>query len=263
MGNRLDRLGHHGIIGRNHQHHDVRHLRAPGAHRGESRVAGRIEEGQNRTIVGCHLIGTDMLGDAAGFARHHVRVTDGIQKRGLAMVDVAHDRYDRRAGLQVFGAVLDRVDHLFHVGIRHTHRLVAELLDHQFGGVGVDGLVHGDHQAHLHQRLDHIGGTFGHAVGQLRHNDGFRQLHVAHLLFGLVAHAQRLGAGLFLLAPHRRHRTLAAAFAVQRLVQRQFAGAAVVLDLALAGAVVRGGAVVTFAVRLARPNSGNALGRGA
>jgi hypothetical protein len=43
-------------------------------------------------------------------------------------------------------------------------------------------------------------------------HDGFRQLHVADLLFGLLAQTQRLGAGLFLLALHRGKAALTATF---------------------------------------------------
>ena len=138
---------------------------------------------------------------------------------------------------------------MFDIGVRHAHSLVSEFLDHQFGGIGVDGLVHRHHHAHLHQGLDHVGGTFGHPVGQFLHDNGFRQLHVAHLLFGLLAKAKRLCAGAFLLALHRGHGALApAAFARQRRVQRQLARAAasaIVAGLALV-------AVVAFPVGLAR-----------
>ena len=89
----------------------------------------------------------------------------------------------------------------------------------KFGGIGIDRLVHGDHHAHLHQRLDDIGGTFGHPVGKFRNNDGFRQLHVAHLLFGLLAEAQCLLTSLFLLPLHRGKRTLASAFTVDGVAQ--------------------------------------------
>ncbi len=37
-----------------------------------------------------------MLGDAAGFAAHHVGGADRVEQRGLAVVDVAHDGDDRR-----------------------------------------------------------------------------------------------------------------------------------------------------------------------
>ena len=42
------------------------------------------------------LIGADVLGDAAGLAGDHVGLADGVEQRGLAVVDVAHDGDDRR-----------------------------------------------------------------------------------------------------------------------------------------------------------------------
>ena len=97
----LDRLRHDAVIGRHHQHHDIRHLGAAGAHGREGGVAGRIDEGDLAAERRGHLIGADMLRDAAGFARHHVGLADGVEQRGLAVVDVAHDGHDRRTRLQV------------------------------------------------------------------------------------------------------------------------------------------------------------------
>ena len=166
------------------------------------------------------------------------------------MVDVTHDRHDRRTRHQVFGLVLDRVDGLFHVGVGNANRLVAEFFDHQFGSVGIDGLVHRDHHAHLHQHLDDVGGTFGHPVRQFADNDGFRQLNVADLLFGLLAKTKRLGARLFLLAFHRGKAALAAAFVRNGVRQGQLARAAAFVACATLGATV--GTVVLFAVGLSR-----------
>ena len=42
---RLDRLRHDAVVGRNHQHHDVGDLGAARAHGGEGGVAGRVDEG--------------------------------------------------------------------------------------------------------------------------------------------------------------------------------------------------------------------------
>ena len=47
----LDGLRHHAVIGGHHQHDDVGHLGAAGAHRGERRVAGRVEEGDALAAV--------------------------------------------------------------------------------------------------------------------------------------------------------------------------------------------------------------------
>ena len=93
---RLDGLRHHAVVGGHDQHGDVRHLRPTGAHGGERLVARRVEEG-DLLALDLHLIGADVLGDAAGLAGDHVGRADGVEQLGLAVVDVAHDRDDRRA----------------------------------------------------------------------------------------------------------------------------------------------------------------------
>ena len=65
---RLDRLRHHAVIGRDHQDHKIGHLGAARAHRREGGVAGRIDEGDLAALGRGHLIGADMLGDAAVLA---------------------------------------------------------------------------------------------------------------------------------------------------------------------------------------------------
>ena len=44
-----------------------------------------------------HVIGADVLRDAARLARRHVGAADVVEQRGLAVVDVAHHRHHRRA----------------------------------------------------------------------------------------------------------------------------------------------------------------------
>ncbi len=50
----------------------------------------------------CDLIGANVLRDATGLAANHVCVAQGVQNRGLAVVNVTHDGHDRRTGLQRF-----------------------------------------------------------------------------------------------------------------------------------------------------------------
>jgi hypothetical protein len=64
---RFNRLRHDGVIGSHNQHGDVGGLGAAGTHRGKGGVAGRVDEGDQLTVL-LDLIGTDVLGDAAGFA---------------------------------------------------------------------------------------------------------------------------------------------------------------------------------------------------
>ena len=98
----LDGLGHGAVVGRHHQHHDVGHLGAAGAHGGEGLVAGRVQE-DDVAAGGVHLVGADVLGDAARLAPGHVGLADRVQQRGLAVVDVAHDGDHRRARHQILG----------------------------------------------------------------------------------------------------------------------------------------------------------------
>ena len=84
---------------------------------GEGLVARRVEEGDLRLVLQRHLIGADMLGDAARLAAHHVGAAQRVEQAGLAVIDMAHDRDDRRARAQRFLGVLDRVERQIDVGI--------------------------------------------------------------------------------------------------------------------------------------------------
>ena len=105
---RLNGLGHHAVIGSDHEDRNVGDLRATGAHRGEGLVTGSVDE-SNRTslafMLDVHLVGADVLGDAAMLGVDDIRMTNRVEELGLAVVDVAHDRDDRRTRLHVLGIV--------------------------------------------------------------------------------------------------------------------------------------------------------------
>ena len=92
---RLARLRHHAVVGRHDEHGDVRDLRAAGAHGRERLVARRVEEGDLAAVV-VDLVGADVLRDAAGLGLDDRGLADRVEQRRLAVVDVAHDRDDRR-----------------------------------------------------------------------------------------------------------------------------------------------------------------------
>ncbi len=108
---------------------------------------------------------------------------------------------------------------------------VAELLDHQFGGIGVERLRDRRHHAQLHQRLDHVAGAGGHAVGEFLNGNVFRQHDLAHD-FHLIG-AQTLQFGLaalaFALAAHRGEAAHALVLALDRGLNVDLAGAAAVV----------------------------------
>ena len=115
-----------------------------------------------------------------------------------------------------------------HVGFRDAARAVAEFLHHQFGGVGIQRLRDGRHDAELHQRLDHLAGARGHAVGEFLHRDGVRQNDVAHDLHLIGAQPLQfcLAAFALALAAHRGQRADAFVLALDRRLHVDAAGAA-------------------------------------
>ena len=180
---RLDRLRHDAVVGGDHQHDDVGDLGAARAHRREGGVAGRVDEGDLAARRRGHLIGADVLGDAAGFAADHVGRADGVEQRGLAVVDVAHDGHDRRARLQRRRIVGGVEQAFLDVGFGDAPDGVAEFLGDELGGVGVDHVVDLRHLALLHQDLDDVDRALGHAVGEFLDGDRFRDRHFADELF--------------------------------------------------------------------------------
>src|SRR3954469_3209908 len=102
---RLARLRHHAVVRGHDEHRDVGHLRAAGAHGGERLVARRVEERQLPAVV-LDLVRADVLGDPAGFGLDDGGLADRVEQRRLAVVDMAHDRDDRRTGLEIGLVVL-------------------------------------------------------------------------------------------------------------------------------------------------------------
>ena len=91
----LDGLRHHAVVGGDHEHGDVRHLRAASAESREGLVARRVEEGDAPAVV-VDLVGADVLRDPAGLGLDDRALADRVEERRLPVVDVAHDRDDRR-----------------------------------------------------------------------------------------------------------------------------------------------------------------------
>ena len=161
----LDGLGHDAVVGRHHQHHDVGHLGTTGAHGGKGLVARGVDEG-DRVVLPLDLVGTDVLGDAAGLAGHHVGRPDPVEQQGLAVVDVAHDGDDRRAGPQV-GLVLLLVVVVEELGQQLGLALLARVdqadLGAELGGEQLDHVVGqrlggGDHLPLQQQEADDVAG---------------------------------------------------------------------------------------------------------
>ena len=227
---RFDRLRHHAVIGGNHQHDDIGRLGAARAHGGEGFVARRIDEG-DEAVRRRNLIGADMLGDAAGFARHDIGLADGVEQRGLAVVDMAHDGDDRRARLQLLGGIGVARQAFDHVRFRHALDAVAHFLGDDLRRVGIDHVVDRVHLPLLHQELDDVDGAFGHAVGEFLDGDRFRNDDFARHLLGRHLEALRLLLQAFGAAAEGGNRAVALIVFGQGIDNGELAAALVGLGL--------------------------------
>ena len=93
---------------------------------------------------GVDAVRADVLGDAARLASDDVRLANLVEERGLAVVDVTHDRDDRRPMLPIAGLVLElaaRVANDFVLAPRDVLDLVVELAGEDGCGVRIERAV--------------------------------------------------------------------------------------------------------------------------
>ena len=116
--------------------------------------------------VVAHLVGADVLRDAARLAGRDRGVADGVEQARLAVVDVAHDG-DHRGARNEVGRVVDGLglERRLLVGGVGDLDLAAEVAGEHLDGLVAEGLRDGHHLAVPHQGLDDLRG--GHAE-QLR-----------------------------------------------------------------------------------------------
>ena len=148
------------VVGGHDDHGEVGDFRSAGTHGGERLVARGVEEGDLLAAV-ADLVGADVLGDAAGLAGDDLGFANRVQERGLAVVDVAHDRHHGRALDQVLLGVLELGLDVDVVGGVDDLDLLVELVGEDLDRVIGERLGERRHLPERHQLLDHLG--HGHA----------------------------------------------------------------------------------------------------
>ena len=158
-------LRHHPVVGGDDEHHDVGDVGAAGAHRGEGGVTGGVDEGDQAAVL-ADLVGTDLLGDATGLTGGDPGLSDGVEQRGLAMVDVAEHGDPRRPRAQAARRLLAEVEKGVPcprpIRTRRRRRVLAprleaEVIGRKGHGVEVERLVGARHDPVAHQVLDELG----------------------------------------------------------------------------------------------------------
>ncbi len=168
MVNGLDRLRLDAVVGRDHDHRDIRDAGTTGTHGGERLVARGIQEGDD--VVGVvDLVRADVLRDAAGLASGHVLVggADRVEERGLAVVDVTHDRDHRRADLEIVVVVLELGRLRVLVTDGDDLDLAIELAREHLDGLVGERLRERRHLTEHHQLLDDLGDANAEVLGDV------------------------------------------------------------------------------------------------
>ena len=80
MVDRLERLGHDAVIGRNDHDRDVRDPGAAGTHGREGFVARSVQEDDAPAVLHDHFAGANVLGDAAALAGRNLRGPDRVEQ---------------------------------------------------------------------------------------------------------------------------------------------------------------------------------------
>ena len=201
-------MGHHAIIGGDHEHDEVGDICPARTHSAEGRVAGGIEKGDGFEaflILGMGYldgIGTDVLGDAAGFTGNNVGFTDGIEQGGFAVVHVAHHGDDWRARLEILLVVLGiEFEFLLLNGCRGPSVALAFLglkLEtvfgaKLFGGGLVNGLIDIGKHTELHEIGNQLERLAVDGLSQLAHHDGRLERDDGRI--GLRRETRRTGSG--------------------------------------------------------------------
>ncbi len=129
MLNRFAGLRHDAVVGGDNNDSDIRQVRATGAHRGECRMARRVEKSDGVVVIGDH-VRADVLGDTAIFALRDAGPPNMIQQRCLTMVNMTHERDDRRTLKFVFLPILRRCRlHILRLRGRWGRRRGFDMLD--------------------------------------------------------------------------------------------------------------------------------------
>ena len=102
---RLVRLRHEAVIGRDHKHGDIGDIGSTGAHFRKRRMTRSVEE-SDLPIVKLDLVGTDVLRDSSRFTGGHVSFSDSIEQGRFTMVDVPENTDHGRTRHQKLGFVL-------------------------------------------------------------------------------------------------------------------------------------------------------------
>ena len=154
----LNCLRHNTVVCGYNKHCNIRCHCTSCTHCGECGVTRCVKE-SDCLLVGCNnLICADSLGDTACLGGGYIGVSDCVEDRCLAVVNVTHyanNGRTRNCILIVFVVLFD--DLLLDCDNNFFLNLCAKFCCNNFGCIVVDNLVYINHHTEFHQCLDNLG----------------------------------------------------------------------------------------------------------
>ena len=157
----LNCLRHDAVVSSDDQNSDIRNGCAAGTDSSKCFMSGCIEEGDRFSSL-LYLICTDMLCDAADLSGLNTALSDVVEYRGFAVVDVSHDDNNRCSGLEIFFRILDRfvlddVEPFLDGNMNLFLYFCTKLLSDKCCCIEIDDLRDGCHNSESHEFLDNCG----------------------------------------------------------------------------------------------------------
>ena len=179
---RLDRLGHHTVVRRDHQDRDVGDVGTAGPHLGERCVTGSVQEG-HPLVTHRDLVGGNVLRDASEFAGRHIRRANAVEQRRLPVVHVPEDGDDGGAGLTVLRTLVTQqrlFELLFHIFLAFDLQIDTAFECQLQGLIFLEIRVDRQHLPLLHEHADQLIGPATHRLGEAPDRD--RKLNLSRTL---------------------------------------------------------------------------------
>ena len=178
---RLYCLRHDAVVGGDHEHRDVRDLRAACTHGSERLVTRGVEEGDGRAFER-HGVSADVLGYAARLAARDIGFPDIVEQRSLAVVDMTHDGDHGRTRTK-FGHILVVDDQLcaqrllesgFGLELESDGTILCDLADDELRGREIYALVDGLDDAETEQVGDDLARAYARLFAENFDGHGIR-----------------------------------------------------------------------------------------
>ena len=175
------RLRHGAVIRRDHQDSYISYVGAARSHLSESFMPRSIDKGHLYVSV-VDPVGAEVLGNSAVFLGGYLGFSNLVEQRGLAVVDMPQERYDRCLGDRVLffaGFLLDGLEKLLFVLLLFLEldlcaNLHADFEDELF----VEEVIDGNRLAQLEEGLDENLRLHSQRGGEIFQGQGYRDLNL-------------------------------------------------------------------------------------